>query len=264
MTEGESSLGGGCSFVPYLSTGNNDFHLTTGGAHQGAKLLTGSLEQAEPVVLGESGQKVLDRAALVGATGVFLQLRHNLRLVRVRQGWGRQDRLQFRVALENLGQAGDRFGVFCRKTPNHKSSSGSSFGELPSVLFPSRSESSLGSCCAARGGEGGPHEPGGHHLERWLGEHNAGKMDRASWIEAPKPVIEERFCRHTSITLALHRYCKIPSLRIGHTIPILQQSAACRGFGDFQLRHDSFPIEGSIVINRCVVGSSRLKLVFRL
>lgn len=62
----------------YRRASHDEFHLSPGRTHQSAKLLAHALEQTQPVVFCQRREEVLDRAALVGATGVFLQLRDDL------------------------------------------------------------------------------------------------------------------------------------------------------------------------------------------
>ena len=77
----------------YRSTGDHHFHLSFCRAHQSAEFVTHALEQAEAVVLGQCGEKVLDRAGLVGAAGVLFKFGDDLGLVGVGECGRREDGL---------------------------------------------------------------------------------------------------------------------------------------------------------------------------
>lgn len=77
-------------------------------AHQDTKLLDNTLQRAQPVVLGESGEKVLDNALLVCRSNVLLKFLDDLLLVVGSQRWGAQDLSELGVLLENSGEGFER------------------------------------------------------------------------------------------------------------------------------------------------------------
>ncbi len=60
-------------------------------------------------MFGQSLQKILHSATLIGATGVLLQFSDNGGFVGVGEGWGMENRGEFGVGFEDLVQGGERF-----------------------------------------------------------------------------------------------------------------------------------------------------------
>jgi hypothetical protein len=90
--------------------GADDLHLdlAAGGGHDLGKLLADALEEAEAVVLGESGEEVLDGGG--AGAGLLLELGNDGGLVLGAQGRGRKDSGQLGVLLDDGGEAGEGLG----------------------------------------------------------------------------------------------------------------------------------------------------------
>ena len=95
--------------VTYLSTGDAQLDLTTVSAHESTELLADTLEGAKAVVLGQSGEEVLQDVTLVG-TGNLLELGNDLLLVGIGEGGGTEDSTQLLVALQGLAEIGNSLG----------------------------------------------------------------------------------------------------------------------------------------------------------
>lgn len=78
-------------------------------AHQRPELVTDALQHAQPVVLGQRAQEVLQDLALVAADQL-LQLGHDLLLVADGQGRRADDGGQLAVGLEGVVEGGERPG----------------------------------------------------------------------------------------------------------------------------------------------------------
>lgn len=99
------------SFVgPYLGAGNVELDLAAVGAHELGEVLGDGLEQAEPVVLGEGLEEVLDDAFLVLAADQLLQLGDDLLLVALGEGRGGENLGELRVLLEDVVQVLEGLG----------------------------------------------------------------------------------------------------------------------------------------------------------
>lgn len=83
--------------VEFLSTGDAQVQLATVSTHERAELLADVLQNAQSVVLGQGGEEVLERVALVATTRELLQLGHDFLLVGRRQSRGSDDRSQLAV-----------------------------------------------------------------------------------------------------------------------------------------------------------------------
>lgn len=94
----------------YRSAGDGQIHLPPVCTHQRRELFADALQYPEPVVLGQSSQKILHGIPLVDATHVLLQFLHDLRLVSRRETGSPEDDGKLRVFLEHIGQGGQRFG----------------------------------------------------------------------------------------------------------------------------------------------------------
>lgn len=77
--------------------------------HQRPELVTDALQHAQPVVLGQRAQEVLQDLALVAADQL-LQLGHDLLLVADGQGRRADDGGQLAVGLEGVVEGGERPG----------------------------------------------------------------------------------------------------------------------------------------------------------
>lgn len=93
----------------HLSGGDAQLDLAAVSAHQSAELLADALEGAETVVLGKSGEEVLQDVGLVG-TGDLLELLNDLLLVGDGQGGSAEDGGQLGVGLQGLAEVGDGLG----------------------------------------------------------------------------------------------------------------------------------------------------------
>lgn len=60
--------------ISYLGAGDDHLYLATGCAHDLAKLCADALQYSQAVVLGESGEEVLDGFVGVCGANVLLQL----------------------------------------------------------------------------------------------------------------------------------------------------------------------------------------------
>jgi hypothetical protein len=92
----------------YRSAGNDQLHLSAVRAHKLAKLFAYSLERAEPVVLRQGVEEVLDD--LAAAAGVLLQLDDDGFLVLGGQRRRGEDARQLGVPLEYLAEGIKRAG----------------------------------------------------------------------------------------------------------------------------------------------------------
>ncbi len=90
--------------VQRTRTCNHHLHLALGRAHQRAKLLAHAIQQAQPVVLRQRLEEMLQRLRLIGHVGRFLQLGNDLLLVAFGEGGGVEDVLEAGVAFEGLGE----------------------------------------------------------------------------------------------------------------------------------------------------------------
>lgn len=86
---------------------NSHLDLSSSGAHQFAELLAHALQETQSVVVGEGGQKVLDCDVLVRASGVLLQLGHDLGLVLGTESWGTKDGRQLGIFVVYVVQGAD-------------------------------------------------------------------------------------------------------------------------------------------------------------
>lgn len=86
----------------YRSAGDGQLDLAAVRAHQLGKLVAHALEGAQPVVLGQRVEEVLDDIAAAG--GVLLQLSDDGLLVVDRQRGRRQDTRQLGVPLDHLAE----------------------------------------------------------------------------------------------------------------------------------------------------------------
>lgn len=91
-------------------TRDDQLHFPPIGAHQLGKLLTDPLQQAEPIVLRQRLQEVLDGAALVSAAGMLFQLRDDGGLVGCAQGRRVEDGGEFAVGFQDRVEGGQGFG----------------------------------------------------------------------------------------------------------------------------------------------------------
>lgn len=71
--------------------------------HKGTELLANALQNAQPVVLSQGVEEVLEDVTLVTAREL-LELTNNLLLVRSREGRGADDRGQLAVRLQGLAE----------------------------------------------------------------------------------------------------------------------------------------------------------------
>jgi len=87
--------------IQLRSTRHNELHLPSTGPHEHLELLTRAGQDAQPVVLGQCGQEILDGTGLIGAAGVTLKLLHDLLFIADGEGGGRQYGGKLGVFLED-------------------------------------------------------------------------------------------------------------------------------------------------------------------
>lgn len=93
----------------HLSTGDVQVDLTTVSTHKGTELLANAFQNAQPVVLSQGVEEVLEDVTLV-TTRELLELTNNLLLVRSREGRGADDRGQLAVRLQGLAEDSEGAG----------------------------------------------------------------------------------------------------------------------------------------------------------
>lgn len=74
--------------------------------HKGIELLANTLQNTQPVVLGQGVEEVLEDVTLVTAREL-LELSNDLLLVSSREGWGADDRGQLAVRLQGLAETSE-------------------------------------------------------------------------------------------------------------------------------------------------------------
>lgn len=79
-------------------------------SHKDAKLLNNALQSAQPVVLSQSGEEVLDDALSVLGAEVLAQLGDNRLLIRLAQAGRRKDSREPGILLEDVGERLQRLG----------------------------------------------------------------------------------------------------------------------------------------------------------
>lgn len=85
----------------YACSGNSNLNLSLVCTHQLSELVADTLQYTQSVVLGESVQKVLNSAGLVGTSHVLLEFLDNAGLVLGREGWCAEDLRKFGIFLHN-------------------------------------------------------------------------------------------------------------------------------------------------------------------
>ena len=92
--------------MTHLSTGDVQIDLTTVSTHKGIELLANTLQNTQPVVLGQGVEEVLEDVTLVTAREL-LELSNDLLLVSSREGRGADDRGQLAVRLQGLAETSE-------------------------------------------------------------------------------------------------------------------------------------------------------------
>ena len=93
----------------YLSTVNGKINLTTVSTHESTELLANSLQNTQPVVLGQGGQEVLQDVTLV-STSDLLELLDDGLLVVGGEGRGADDGGELAVSLQGLTKGSEGLG----------------------------------------------------------------------------------------------------------------------------------------------------------
>lgn len=92
----------------YLSAGNSELDLTTGGRDDGGELVDDTGDETESVVLGEGGQEVLD--GLVLGVDLLDELIDDGLLVGIGEGRGLQDGDELGVLLDESAELDEGIG----------------------------------------------------------------------------------------------------------------------------------------------------------
>ena len=92
----------------YLSAGNSELDLTTGGRDDGRELLNNTGDEAQSVVLGEGGEEVLN--GLVLGVDLLCELINDSLLVGLGEGRGVQDGGELGVLLEESAELVEGIG----------------------------------------------------------------------------------------------------------------------------------------------------------